>query len=61
MTEDRIFDLCCSILQNSEDGDRLKPNDLYMVQEAANGNLTPRGEVVLFQLNHKVTTGEYFR
>lgn len=60
MTSDHVFDLCCSILQGSEDGDLLTQGDLYMVQEAANGNLTPRGEVVLYQLNYRVQTGEYF-
>ncbi len=61
MTSDHVFDLCTSILRGSEDGDQLTPEDLYMVQEAANGNLTPRGEVVLYQLNYRIQTREYFQ
>ncbi len=59
MTSDHIFDLCTSILRGTEDGDLLTPNELYMVQEAANGNLTPRGEVVLYQLNYRVQNKEW--
>jgi len=59
MDRDKVFDLCGSILQNSDDGDALSKNDLILVENAVNGNLSPRGEVVLFQLNHRVLSGTY--
>ena len=59
MDRENIFNLTQNILQNSDDGDALSNNDLILVEHAVNGYLTPRGEVVLFQLNHKITNGEY--
>ncbi len=59
MDREQIFELTQSILQHSDDGDALSNNDLILVENAVNGFLSPRGEVVLFQLNHRVVNGTY--
>jgi hypothetical protein len=59
MDKDTVFDLCQSILQNTDDGDTLAGRDLHLVESAANGFLTPRGEVVLYQLDHSIKEGNY--
>lgn len=53
------FDLCQNILRLTNDGDNLRPGDLSLVEAAANNNLTPRGQVVLYQLNYKIEQGQY--
>jgi len=59
MEREQIFNLCTSILEHSNDGDDLAGSDLALVEGAVNGYLSTRGEVVLYQLNHKVVEGEY--
>lgn len=54
-----IIDAACYILENTQDGNKLSSNDLSLVEAAANGILTPRGQVVLIQLKHKIETGHY--
>lgn len=56
---DLIFDAACYILENTQDGKKLSSNDLGLVEAAANGILSPRGEVVLIQLKHKIESGAY--
>jgi hypothetical protein len=48
------------ILRNTNDGMRLNPTDLELVEQAANSWLTEEGEVALSELLSDVTTGEYF-
>jgi hypothetical protein len=50
-------DKCCEILQLTHDGDDLVGSDLGLVENAVNGNLTPRGLVVLHQLLVKCQNG----
>ncbi len=56
---DLIFDAACSILEKTEDGNKLSSNDLGLVEAGVNGQLSPRGEVVLIQLKHTVESGQY--
>jgi hypothetical protein len=48
------------ILRKTNDGMRLNPTDLALVERAANSWLTEEGEVALSELLSDVTTGEYF-
>lgn len=59
MDRDNVFDHCQSILSLTNDGDDLSNNDLGLVEWAVNGELSPRGEVVLYQLFCKVRDGIY--
>jgi hypothetical protein len=59
MDKDTIFNLCQSILQNTDDGNTLAGRDLHLVESAANGFLTPRGGVALYQLDHSIKDGSY--
>lgn len=54
-----IFEAASYILGNTHDGDDLSSNDLGLVEYAANGMLSPRGEVVLIQLKYKIENGTY--
>jgi hypothetical protein len=54
-----IFEAASYILENTHDGDDLSSNDLGLVEYAANGMLSPRGEVVLIQLKYKIESGTY--
>jgi len=45
------------ILKSTDDGNNLSSGDLKLVEIASNNNLSPRGEVVLYQLYHKCITG----
>lgn len=53
MDGENIFNHCQTILQLTDDGDDLSASDLSLVENAINGNLTPRGEIVLYQLLHQ--------
>lgn len=57
MTSDIIHEKCCKILQLTDDGDELIGCDLKLVENAVNGMLSPRGEVVLHQLLVKCENG----
>ena len=59
MDRDNVFNCCEVILQKSNDGDDLSSSDLQLVENGVNGFLSPRGEVVLFQLKYKVVEGIY--
>ena len=59
MERENIFNCCQVILQKSNDGDDLTPSDLHLVESGVNGFLSPRGEVVLYQLKYKVEEGIY--
>jgi len=59
MNRDNEFDLCQKILQHSHDGNDLSSKDLYLVELGVNGELSPRGQVVLYQLAYKVENGLY--
>jgi len=59
MEREQLHKLSISILEHSNDGDDLAGSDLALVQGAVNGELSTRGEVVLYQLNHRVVEGTY--
>jgi hypothetical protein len=59
MDRENIFNHCQTILQETNDGNDLKNSDLSLVEAGVNGFLSPRGEVVLYQLAHKVSEGLY--
>ena len=50
---------CQAILKLSCDGDELSAKDLHLVENAANDHLTPRGEIVLYQLRYKLENNLY--
>ena len=59
MDRENIFNHCQTILQLTDDGDNLAAGDLNLVENAINGFLTPRGEVVLYQLRHQCENNGY--
>lgn len=59
MSSDKISDLALKILDLSNDGNSLSNSDLKLVENAVNGFLIPRGEVVLAQLAFKLEEGSY--
>ncbi len=59
MDREHISNLCHSILQNTEDGNKLADQDLQLVEDAVNGFLSPRGEVVFYQLDHTLKECNY--
>ena len=59
MSSDKIFDLCQKALHLSNDGNSLSNSDLKLVENAVNGFLIPRGEVVLAQLVFRLEEGSY--
>lgn len=59
MDRENIFEHSQRILKLSDDGDQLSARDLSLVESAVNGYLTPRGEVVLYQLRYKVENDLY--
>ena len=59
MDKENIFNLCHTILQNTDDGNKLAGRDLHLVESAVNGFLSPRGDVVLYQLDHTIKEGNY--
>lgn len=59
MDSENIYNHCQTILQLTDDGDNLSSSDLSLVESAINGFLTPRGEVVLYQLKHRCENNEY--
>jgi len=54
-TTQRVLD----ILKRTEDGDKLHPHDLRLVEAAINGHLTPKGEAAFAELYDKVASGAY--
>lgn len=57
MDRENIFNHCQTILRLTDDGNKLSASDLNLVQNAINGYLTPRGEVVLYHLRYKCENG----
>ena len=55
----RIHDQAIAILEKTEDGSRLTPEDLKLVETAVNGWLTEAGEVAFAQLYAAVASGDY--
>lgn len=49
----------CEILQATNDGNDLTPEDLYLLQGAVNGGLTFIGDVAFVNLHQQVIKGEY--
>lgn len=59
MTQPSNSDKAIAILQGTEDGNKLTPSDLSLVQSAANNQLTERGQEVFAALYQTVLSGEY--
>ena len=57
MDRENIFKNCQTILQLTDDGNELSASDLSLVENAINGFLSSRGEVVLYQLKHQCEIG----
>ena len=53
------IDMSLEILQKTDDGDRLDPSDLYLLQTAVNGGLSEIGEVAFMDLHSRCSGGEY--
>ena len=60
MDQSQVFKLSMDILQNTHDGDDLKPEHLKLVENACNGFLTERGHVVLYEIWYNVTNQRGF-
>jgi hypothetical protein len=54
-----LLDQAIEILQKTNDGNSLTPQDLHLVQCACNGPLTELGEVAFAELHSRVASGEY--
>jgi hypothetical protein len=54
------IDIAIDILRASNDGNRLEPCDLKLVELATNGYLNETGEAALMQLRAQVQDGSYF-
>lgn len=52
-------DMACEILRATNDGDNISPNELYLLQEAINGNLTDKGYEMFADLHKRVKEGSY--
>lgn len=52
-----IYDLIHEVLENTHDGDDLSPEHLKLIEIAANGNLSEKGEVALYELSASVRQG----
>jgi hypothetical protein len=55
-----LQDSAIAILQHSNDGNRLAPRDLKLLELAVNGRLNEAGEVAFAELHTDVMSGEYF-
>lgn len=49
------------ILSKTNDGEKLDPSELYLLQEAVNGNLNQRGIEIFTNLYERVDKGEYIK
>jgi len=54
-----IIDQAIEIIEATEDGEKLHPRDLKLVENAVNGFLTEAGLEAFAELYRKVTAGEY--
>lgn len=54
-----ITDQAIAILEATEDGDKLHPWDLALLEDAVNGFLNDAGLEAFAELHAKVTTGDY--
>lgn len=52
-----ISDMACEILQKTQDGDKLAPQHLKLLENAVNGFLSEKGEVAFYELYENVKTG----
>ena len=52
-----ISDMACEILQKTQDGDKLAPQHLKLLEGAVNGALSEKGEVAFYELYENVKTG----
>ena len=57
MNPENINQCIVKVLQSTDDGNNLSSGDLRLLENACNNNLTPRGEVVFYQLYHKCLDG----
>ena len=57
MNPENIHQCIVKVLQTTEDGNILSSGDMRLVENACNNNLSPRGEVVFYQLYHKCLAG----
>jgi hypothetical protein len=57
--ESSVCDKACEILEKTEDGDKLSPAHLYLLQEAVNGNVTELGRQAFENLHSQVIAGTY--
>ncbi len=53
-----LVDMVLSILRGTDDGDNLAPDDLCLVDNAVNNNLTPEGIRALQQLHENATKAQ---
>ena len=53
------IEMSIEILRKTEDGEKLAPQDLKLVETAVNGYLTEAGEVAFYELFARVESGEY--
>jgi len=54
-----IIEQACEIIEATQDGDKLHPRDLKLVENAVNGFLNDAGLAAFAELHAKVTRGEY--
>ncbi len=59
MELDERCKMACKILQDTNDGDDLDPQHLWLVQEAVNGHLNDKGWEAFCELHESVEKGGY--
>lgn len=53
------IDMALEILRKTDDGDKLDPGDLCLLQAAVNGWLEEPGEIAFYDLYKRVSKGQY--
>ena len=54
MDIDYKYGLVLDILSKTNDGDDLEPQELKLIEAAANHQLTPRGEIKLYEIFNRI-------
>ena len=57
MNPENLHKCIVKVLQSTDDGNNLSSGDLKLLETACNNNLSPRGEVVFYQLYYKCVQG----
>ena len=59
MNRDETIAAALDIIRATEDGDKLHPHDLHLVEAAVNGFLTEEGKAAFEKLHSDVSAGRY--